>query len=198
MKVLVVIGHQHQGSFCHALARAVVEEAEAAGHEVVFHDLYAENFDPILPHGEITGDAELDPAISRHCDELLAADMIVMVHPNWWGQPPAILKGWIDRVFRQGTIYRFGEDGKVASEIAGSAALVFTTSNTPREIELEAFGDPLQNLWENCIFGLCGITNFTRRNFESVIMSTPEERKQWLVDLRETVKKHLYRNTSPE
>lgn len=191
MKVLVIIGHQNQGSFCHALARAAVVEAEAAGHEVVFHDLYAEKFDPILPQCEIKGDVELDPVIGQHCDELLAADMIVIVHPNWWGQPPAILKGWIDRVFRQGTIYRFDEDGKVASEIAGKTALVFTTSNTPRDIELEAYGDPLQNLWENCIFGLCGVSNFTRRNFESVIMSTPEERKQWLVDLRETVKKHL-------
>ena len=46
MKVLVVIGHQHQGSYCHALAGAAVEEAQAAGHEVVFHDLYAEDFDP--------------------------------------------------------------------------------------------------------------------------------------------------------
>lgn len=190
MKVLVIIGHQHQGSFCHALAAAAVEEAEAAGHEVVFHDLYAENFDPILPQGEIAGDEGLDPVVRQHCDELLAADMIVIVHPNWWGQPPAILKGWVDRVFRQGTIYRFGEGG-VDSEIAGSAALVFTTSNTPRDVELKAFGDPLQNLWENCIFGLCGISNFTRRNFESVIMSTLEERKQWLVDLRETVRKHL-------
>ena len=190
MKVLVIIGHQHQGSFCHALADAAVEEAEAAGHEVIFHDLYAEKFDPVLPHEEIAGEENLAPEVRRHCDELLGADLIVIVHPNWWGQPPAMLKGWIDRVFRQGTIYRFSENG-VQSEIAGKTALVFTTSNTPRDIELEAYGDPLQNLWQNCIFGLCGITNFTRRNFESVIMSTLEERKQWLTDLRETIRKHV-------
>lgn len=190
MKVLVVIGHQHQGSYCHALAEAAVEEARAAGHEVVFHDLYAENFDPILTQDEIAGDAELDPVVSRHCDELLAADVIVIVHPNWWGQPPAMLKGWVDRVFRQGTIYQFSKDG-VDSKIAGKTALVFTTSNTPRDIELDVYGDPLQNLWETCIFGLCGITNFTRKNFESIIMSSQEEREGWLAELRETVKENL-------
>ena len=190
MKVLVVIGHQHQGSYCHALAGAAVEEAQAAGHEVVFHDLYAENFDPILTHDEIEGDGGLDAVIRQHCDELLAADRIVIVHPNWWGQPPAMLKGWVDRVFRQGTIYQFSEKG-VDSKIAGKMALVFTTSNTPRDVELEVYGDPLQNLWETCIFGLCGITDFTRRNFESIIMSTHEQRVQWLAEVRETVKRHL-------
>ena len=62
MNVYVLIGHQHQGSFCHAIVSTAIEELEAAGHEVVFHDLYAENFDPILPHDEIPKDAPVDPA----------------------------------------------------------------------------------------------------------------------------------------
>ncbi len=191
MNVLVIIGHQHKGSFCHALAEAVVAEAEAAGGKVVFHDLYEDNFDPILTQDEIFGGGELDATVKRHCDELLWADLIVVVHPNWWGQPPAMLKGWIDRVFRQGTIYHFGEGGKIIGHLQGKTALVFTTSNTPREVELASYGDPLQNLWENCVFKFCGVERFQRRNFESVIMSTLEERKQWLAELREIVKQNL-------
>lgn len=191
MKVLVIIGHQHQGSFCHALADAAIAEAKAAGCEVIFHDLYAEKFDPILTHKEIINSAELDPVVQRHCDELLAADLIVVVHPNWWGQPPAMLKGWVDRVFRQGTIYSFGEGGKIIGRLTGKTALVFTTSNTPREAELAAYGDPLENLWGNCMFKFCGVERFQRRNFESVIMSTPDQRGGWLAELREIVKKHL-------
>ncbi len=189
MNVLVVIGHQHPGSYCHALARAAEEEARDAGHEVVFHDLYAECFDPILTPEEITGEVELDPVVRRHCRELLAADVIVVVHPNWWGQPPAILKGWIDRVFRQGTVYQFGENGELIGHLAGKAVRVFTTSNTPRDVEQEVYGDPLQNLWETCVFRLCGVEDFQRRNFESIIVSSQEERRQWLEELRETVKK---------
>ena len=141
MKVLVIIGHQKQGSFNHAIAQTAVEELKAAGHEVVYHDLYEEQFDPVLPADEIPNDAELDPVVQQHCDEVLAADGYVIVHPNWWGMPPAILKGWIDRVIRQGTMYAFGPDG-VVRHLKGKRALVITTSNTPRDDELRVFGDP--------------------------------------------------------
>jgi NAD(P)H dehydrogenase (quinone) len=122
----------------------------------------------------------LPPAIRRHCDEVLAADGFVVVHPNWWGQPPAILKGWVDRVLRQGVAYEFGAKGAVIQPLQGKRGLVFTTSNTPRDMELELFGDPLENLWKNCIFGFCGVAEFRRRNFESIVMSTPEQRGEWL------------------
>ena len=187
MSVLVIIGHQHQGSFNHAIAAAVVDELKSLGHEVVFHDLYAEEFDPILPHREIHVDAELEPVLRQHCEEVLAAEGFVIVHPNWWGMPPAVLKGWIDRVFRQGTVYSFTAAG-VTSKLAGKRAVVLTTSNTPRDDELRLYGDPLENLWKNCIFGLLGITDFARRNFESIIMSTPEQRAAWLDEARQLVR----------
>ncbi|MEE8450560.1 MAG: NAD(P)H-dependent oxidoreductase [Thermoguttaceae bacterium] len=186
MKILVVIGHQHKDSFCHAIVQTAIEQLEAAGHEVVYHDLYEEQFDPILPHEEIPLDAELDPVVRRHRDEVSEADGYLIVHPNWWAQPPAILKGWLDRVLRQGHAYRFGPEG-VIGMLTGRKALVFTTSNTPREAELELYGDPLENLWKTCVFGFCGVEDFYRRNFESMVMSTPEQRKGWLDDVRRIV-----------
>jgi putative NADPH-quinone reductase len=50
--------------------------------------------------------------VQAHCGEIARAEGIIIVHPNWWGQPPAIMKGWIDRVFRPGVAYRFTEDDK--------------------------------------------------------------------------------------
>ena len=182
MKVLVVIGHQKQGSFCHAIAQTAVDALEAAGHEVVYHDLYAEDFDPILPDEEIPKEADPPEFIKRHCEELTSADGIVIVHPNWWGQPPAILKGWVDRVFRQGVVTDFTPEG-VKGLLAGKKAVVFTTSNTPRDVEQRVFGDPLENLWKTVTFGLCGVTDFYRRNFESIVMSTDDERKAWLAEV---------------
>ena len=111
MNIFVLIGHQQPGSFCHAIAATAVEELKAAGHEVVYHDLYAEQFDPILPHEEIPKDAALDPVVEQHCREVAAADGYIVVHPNWWAMPPAILKGWLDRVLRQGVAYQFGPGG---------------------------------------------------------------------------------------
>lgn len=191
MKVLVIIGHQHKGSFCHAIAEAAVEELEAAGHEVIYHDLYEEGFDPILPHEEIEKGSQKSPLIQKHCEEITAADGYVVVHPNWWAMPPAILKGWIDRVFCQGVAYEFGEAGAVITHLEGKRAVVFTTSNTPRDLELELFGDPLENLWKACIFGFCGVDDFHRRNFESIVLSTLDQRKAWLDEVRRIIQQRF-------
>lgn len=190
MKILVVIGHQRLGSFCHAIAAAACEELKAAGHTVVYHDLYEERFDPILAEPELAKEAELDPVVRRHVDEVMTVDGYVVVHPNWWGQPPAMLKGWVDRAFRQGLAYSFGPNGVIAG-LKGKRAVVITTSNTPREMELSLFGDPLENLWKTCIFGFCGVTDFVRRNFESIVMSTPDERARWLAETRQLIRERF-------
>ena len=69
--------------------------------------------------------------------------------------------------------------------------MVFTTSNTPRDAERELFGDPLENLWKNCIFGFCGVTHFERLNFEPVILSTPPQREDWLAQVGRKVAQHF-------
>ncbi len=196
MNVLVILANQHQGSFCHAIAAAATETLQASGHEVVFHDLYAEGFDPVLPHEEIPKTAPLPPVIQQHCQEVRQADGYVIVHPNWWAMPPAILKGWIDRVFRQGVAYEFGPQG-VIEHLQGKSALVFTTSNTPRDEELARFGDPLENLWKTCIFGFCGVQRFCRRNFEPIILSTHPQRTQWLAEVRRLVAEWFPRSGQP-
>jgi len=108
------------------------------------------------------------------------------VHPNWWSQAPAILKGWLDRVLRPGEAYRFGSnekgEGVVIGLLKARAALVLSTSNTPRETELALYGDPLDNFWKRCVWGFCGVPQVARHNFESIIVSTPEQRSQWLQD----------------
>ena len=191
MKVLVVLGHPQPGSFNHAIARTAVTALEKNGHEVIFRDLYAERFDPVLPDEEIPDEAALDPVIRRHGAELAEADGIIVVHPNWWGQPPAVLKGWIDRVFRPGVAYSFLEgdngEGVPVGLLRARAALVLNTANTPEERELKVFGDPLERLWKACIFDLCGVEAFHRRMFRVIVMSTPEQRLAWLREVEDLV-----------
>ena len=183
MNVLVILAHPTPNSFNHAIAETVVNTLEQLGHSGFFHDLYAEGFDPVLPSGEILTD-EGDPIIAGHCEQLTDADGIVVIHPNWWGMPPAILKGWVDRVIRPEVAYRFeegdGGEGIPIGLLKAKAAVVFNTSNTPEPREKDVFGDPLENLWKTCIFDLCGVKGFYRRNFTVVVTSTEEERKAWL------------------
>ncbi len=143
----------------------------------------------MLPADEIARDAPLPPAIARHCREIAAADGIVIVHPDWWGMPPAILKGWIDRVLRPGVAYRFAVtdngEGIPAGLLAAKAVLVFNTSNTPAEREQEVFGDPLERLWKDGIVSFCGVRTFRRRMFGVIVTSSEEQRKSWLFEVRE-------------
>lgn len=193
MKILVILAHPRPGSFNHAIAEAAVQALAATGHQVVFHDLYGECFDPILDIEEIPRASEPGNVIGRHCRELAEAEGIIVIHPNWWGMPPAILKGWVDRVMRPGLAYEFlegdGGEGVPRGLLQARRALVFNTSNTPPQREQEAFGDPLQALWQRCIFGLCGVAHFCRRTYSVVVTSTEQQRMAWLDDVRTTVRK---------
>lgn len=186
MPYSVILGHPRQGSLNHALAHAACAALGRLGHEVWFHDLYAEDFDPLLRTPELARDAPLSPSLERHCREIAAAEGIVIVHPNWSGMPPAILKGWVDRALRPGIAYEFLDTGNGEGVPHGllkaRTAVVINTSNTAPEREVREFGDPLETLWKNCIFGLCGVTDVRRRTFSVVVTSTPAERAAWLAE----------------
>jgi NAD(P)H dehydrogenase (quinone) len=191
MSISIILAHPRADSLNHAIAAACVDVLRGSGYTVHFHDLCAEGFDPLLPAGEFARDAELPPALRAHCDEIADASGIVIVHPNWWGQPPAILKGWVDRVIRPGVAYEFIEgdqgEGVPRGLLKARSAVVFNTSNTDPVREREAFGDPLELVWRDCIFGLCGVRDFTRRTFGIVVTSTEEQRRAWLREAADTV-----------
>jgi len=195
MNISVILAHPHPGSFNHAIARAAVAQLRENGCRVVLHDLYAEGFEPVLPSWEIPEGATLPRLVADHCAEIAAANGIVVVHPNWWGQPPAVLKGWVDRVLRPGVAYRFLEgdsgEGVPLGLLKARAALVFNTANTPAKREAAVFGDPLETLWKNCIFGLCGVQSFHRETFTVVVTSSSEQRREWLNRVRASVTQYF-------
>ena len=191
MNLSILLASPNPGSFNHALAYAARDTAAARGHSVRLRDLYAEAFDPVLTAAEIARDAVLPASIEQHCQEIAEAEGIIVVHPNWWSAPPAILRGWVDRCLRPGRAYNFVPDGQGGAKPVGllkaRAALVINTANTPQEKEESLFGDPLQTHWLKVVFGLCGVTRVERCNFASVIVSTPEQRAAWLQEVRDRV-----------
>jgi putative NADPH-quinone reductase len=196
-KVLVVLAHPDPRSFNAAIGRRCADTLRRNGYEAVVHDLYREGFDPMLPAPEIPEDGPVDPVVDAHCRELTEASGIIIVHPNWWGMPPAVLAGWVDRVVRPGIAYRFLEgdsgEGVPVGLLAGKTALVFNTANTPPGREAEVFGDPLDLIWRQCIFGLCGVTNYYRRTFSVVVTSTDTGREIWLAEAAATVDRYFPR-----
>jgi NAD(P)H dehydrogenase (quinone) len=189
--ISLILAHPTPGSFNHAIALTARERFRRMGCQVQFHDLYVEKFDPVAEGRELPKDAILPPVIEQHCNEIGTADGIVIVHPNWWSQPPAILKGWLDRVLRPGRAYNFvtteSGEGKAVGLLKATAALVVITANTPQEIEEKALGDPLAILWQKVVFGLCGVSNFHRVVLSPVIVSSLAQRQQWLREVETAV-----------
>jgi putative NADPH-quinone reductase len=187
MNAVIQLASPKSGSFNHAIAETVRQSLSVAGHKVILHDLYREHFDPVLPAEDVDSPEEkLPELIRKHSQEIREADILVFVHPNWWGGPPAMLRGWLDRVVRQGFAYKFSADG-VVPMFTEKSVQIFSTSNTPREIELNVYKDPIEHFWKTIVFGLCGSKSYERRNFEPIITSTPEQRSDWLKEVKETI-----------
>jgi putative NADPH-quinone reductase len=96
MKISLILAHPERRSFNSAIAATACREMRLLGHEVCFHELYEERFDSLVPPAELSSDAVVGEPLSSYCREIAEADGIVLMHPNWWGQPPAILKGWVE------------------------------------------------------------------------------------------------------
>lgn len=184
MNALLVIANPNAASFSHAMANVAEEVLSKSGCTIFRHDLYSEQFNPVQPTGEALNTISEDLLVEQHCSELRSADLILIFHPNWWSQPPAILKGWIDRVFRLNTAYTYpegvGYEGTPIGLLKARRALVFNSSNTPFEREVSVFGDPLDSLWRRSVFMLCGVSSVVRRMYGPVAGSTPRQREEWL------------------
>ena len=102
MRALVVYCHPDPGSFTAAVRDVVLARLAQAGAEARLIDLYAEGFDPVLSAPDWRGYAAHPAnmaAVADHCAALAWADTLIFVYPTWWYGLPAMLKGWLDRVF---------------------------------------------------------------------------------------------------
>ncbi|MCD9198267.1 NAD(P)H-dependent oxidoreductase [Aeromicrobium wangtongii] len=188
--LVLLLAHPRPDSYCHALAERIGEQLVERGHEVRSHDLYAERFDPILtsyeshtsgPDIEGALAREEDPLIALHREELRQASGLAIVHPNWWGMPPAILTGWIDRVVVPGVAYRLKDaTGRPEPLAPIERLLVINTSDTTDEREELLYGDPLASIWGRCVAPYLGSPQVTRRVLRPVSSASDEQRAAWL------------------
>lgn len=157
MNILFVACLPKKPSFSAELASRLRGALEGAGHRVEYRELYAEGFDPLLDPAELARGASLDPLVQAHEAALRWAEGLLVLHPDWWGQPPALLKGWIDRVLRQGLAYELvGEDGGERTWtplLGGMRALAVITSDSAEPSRAALF----RSLWEGAVFGACGM-----------------------------------------
>lgn len=187
MRVFVVFAHPRRDSLNGALLGALEEGLRQGGHEPDVADLYAERFDPRLSAEELVGPGEIRPApdAKAYQERLLAAGGLVLLFPVWWFAPPAILKGFVDRVFTEGVAFRFGPAGDVEGLLPQAKALVVnTTGASAAHYSAAGFDGPLRQTLDRWTLGLCGVGEVKHVLFHGVAEADGATRQGWLDELR--------------
>ncbi len=149
MNVLIVHAHQEQKSFCSALKDYAVETLTKTGHAVQVSDLYAMNFKAIADENDFLIKADpnyfkyqaeqvnaftkeaFSADIKTEMEKLLWADVLIFNFPLWWFSVPAILKGWVDRVFAMGFAYGAGKGVYETGVFKGKKGMLCVTTGGP-------------------------------------------------------------------
>lgn len=160
MRCLIVVAHPLETGLSHRFAALARETLRAAGHEVSLADLYAENFDPRLTAAERA--AYYAPphdhsGIEDHAAALREAEMLVLAFPTWWFGPPAMLKGWIDRVFAPGIAFDHGKGfGPIVPRLTGLRRVVaITTLGSPWWVDRFVMRRPVRRMLKSAVIGGC-------------------------------------------
>ncbi|MCC7266302.1 MAG: NAD(P)H-dependent oxidoreductase [Caulobacteraceae bacterium] len=193
MKIAVVLAHPDPGSFNAAVAHACIGQLARLGHQVLLRDLYGMNFDPRLKRGEIPGDkphkAERDVAEERAM--LAEVDGFVFVYPFWFNAPPAILKGYVDRVFSMDFGYALEVD-RIRPLLGGRKLVSFSTSGASEHwVHSSGALDALMTLFDLHLSNLCGLST-SHTHFGDVTRDlTPEAGEQRLRQVRQVIARHF-------
>ncbi|WP_240621384.1 NAD(P)H-dependent oxidoreductase [Caulobacter zeae] len=184
------MAHPKPTSFCAAIARTCVEHLRATDQEVVLRDLYAENFDPRLKAEELPTAFGVTPAADVIAERsmLSGAKSLVFVYPFWFNAPPAILKGYVDRVLGMGFGYA-SIGGRMESLMDGVSLTSFSTSGAPEHwVESTGALKALMTVFDQHVAKVCGLRVLDHVHFGDIVPNMTEE---WGADTLQRVRDKL-------
>lgn len=179
-KILIVNGHPDKESFCFALASSYKKGAELTGADCKLVSLIDLDFNPILTYGyrKIT---ELEPDLLKAQQDILDADHLVFVYPNWWGTYPALLKGFLDRVLLPGFAFKYRENSPWWDKLLkGKTARLIVTMDAPKWYYFLIYRSPGHNAMKRAVLEFCGIKPVKITSFSPIKSSDHKKRKQWI------------------
>jgi len=185
-KVYLIVAHPNKNSLSHASFENIKKGLETAGHEVKTLDLYEENFNPVLVFNEKKRrrDLQRDPETQIYRETVSWADHLIFVFPIWWSGMPAILKGFIDRVFAKGFAYEYDGKSNMKGLLKGKTAWIVTLCDAPGIVRfipfiIHDYGVVLKNQ----VLKSCGFKTVKHYSISSLVNVTPEKCNKWLEKL---------------
>lgn len=204
-RIAVVIGHPRPASLNHALAERYAQAARDHGADVRIIDLATSNFPlstadaALLQVGGPDDLERLGPDLADMARTVLWAEHLLIVHPVWWGTYPAVLKGFIDRVFLSGIAFKYRARGAGWDRLlAGRTARIIYTMDAPRWFNRLKYRRPGEMSLRNPLLWYCGIRTLGSTSFGPVRGSSSETRERWLVSASEHGRKDAQRSGKKE
>lgn len=159
MRHLVIAAHPSTISFNHAVVEAYTSELVARGHPVECRDLYAASFNPVLSARDLAAVARGKPAKDIKVEQaaIQRADVLTLVSPLWWSGFPAMMKGYLDRVFCAGFAYVIKGEEYLPGLSGKKGAIITTSGATAEEIENGGVLRALRTIYDEGLMEFCGI-----------------------------------------
>lgn len=177
MKFLIVESHPYEKSFNRQLTQSIIDALDNK-HEVEVIDLIKDEFNPVMEAEDLkvfTSGKAVDEKVYEYQNKIKEADVLVFAFPIWWGVMPAILKGFIDKVFLKDFAYIYTETG--LKGILDKKAVVITTMETTKDTYNNVLNSPVQNQFINGTLGMCNIQTEKYFQIDKINSGSDEYRK---------------------
>jgi NAD(P)H dehydrogenase (quinone) len=194
MKYLIVYAHPDPKSFNHAILETISEELKKKKKEFKIRDLYKIGFNPVLSVKDLSAiqDGAIPKDIKKEQNYISKADTLIFISPIWWSAMPAILKGYIDRVFSLKFAYDITADGEVKGLLKGKKVFMVSTTGASKEDYEKMGAFKMMNMsMDMAIFQFSGMKVMGHKYFSSVPYISQLDRRKMLKELRLLVKEKL-------
>lgn len=178
LKHLIIFCHPNPRSLSAAYKDELVYITEKTGNEVIVRDLYNLEFRPVLTESDLVGFEKKEYAddVKIEQDYIREADLITFIYPIWWGGMPAMMKGYVDRVFSKGFAYEINGLGEIKKGLEGKKVVILNNFGSPYETyEKSGMLEALKLIADTGIFRFCGMEVVEHHFFGRIDISSEEE-----------------------
>ena len=188
-KIVIINGHPDKESFCHALQQSYKKGSLEKGNEVQEITLSDMSFNPVLMYG-YRKRTELEPDLLNAWEKIKWADHIVWIYPTWWSSMPALLKGFIERLFLPGFAFEYQEKSPFPKKLLkGKTSEIISTMDAPVWFYKWVSKDVGGKIIRTNIGAFCGIKNKRTTYLAVMKTSTLEKRRAWLQQIERLANK---------
>ncbi len=190
-KILIINGNPDKESFCSELAQNYKKGAESEGAICKSINLIDLDYDPVLRFG-YRKRTDLEPDLLNIQQDITDADHLVFIYPTWWGTYPALLKGFIDRVFLPKFAFKYRENSLLWDKLLkGKSARLIVTMDTPKWYYKLIYKSPGHNSMKKGILQFCGINPVKITTLGPMKKSDEIKRSKWLNKVEKLGRKQI-------